>query len=808
MKYAGLITLSAAVLLFQLTLTRIYSVSQGYHFAFLAVSLGLLGFGASGTALFVAPGLLKRFREKLLVWGALLFVLTTLGSFWLINVVPFDAYRLIVDRIMVLNMAVFYLAQVVPFFFAGLTIGGAISLDPRRAGSLYGAGLVGSGFGSLLALGGPAALGPAYALGLVLTLGTVAWAAFALEGKSLRAIRRVALGVLVLLVIGWLAPHAIETRMSPYKTLAQVLRQQGSDLVLTEWNAFSRVDVVDSDAFHQAPGLSVTYEESLPRQTVLTIDGDRLTTLSASAPADATFTEFLPTAVAYSLVEDPRVLVVEPGGGLDVLTALHHGASRVTTLFGNRLEAGLLEGRLDTASGRVFSDARVDVVAENPRGYLARQDDEFDVIVLSLRDAFRPITSGAYSLQESHEYTLEAFGEYLEHLAPGGVLMATRWVQTPPSEELRVAATMLQALEERGAHPLHDKVAAVRTLQTLTMLAKPDAFSANEAEVVLDFVRTRRMDVSYLPGLEVDETNRVFILPVEHYYDGLLQMMDPDARDRFLEEQRFEVAPTTDGRPFFFHFFRWSQVPDVLSNLGTQWQPFGGAGFLVVIGFLIVSAVISAVLILVPLIIARGARDGDGASGDSASGLAALAYFFSLGLAFLWIELPLMQRFILLLAHPVYSFGVVLFAILVFSGLGSILSPRLGANRRWAILALAALAVIYAVISGPLVEAVLGLPLAVRMVLAVVMIAPLALLMGVPFPSGILALERRQPRLIPWAWGANGYASVLASGLAALMALSWGFSWVLVASGAGYLIAWAVFQFSLDRATTGPAEQT
>ncbi len=803
MKYVGLVTLSAAVLLFQLTLTRIYSVSQGYHFAFLAVSLGLLGFGASGTALFVASGLVKRLRERLLAWGALLFVLTTLGSFWLINVVPFDAYRLTVDRIMLLNMAVFYLAQVVPFFFAGLTIGGAITLDPSRSGSLYGSGLVGSGFGSLLALGGPAALGPAYALGLVLTLGTVAWAAFALERRSMRVNQIVALGVLALLVVGWLAPHTIDTRMSPYKTLAQVLRQQGSDHVLTEWNAFSRVDVVDSDAFHQAPGLSVTYGESLPHQTVLTIDGDRLTTLTASAAAEATFTEFLPTAVAYSLVDNPRVLVVEPGGGLDVLTALHHGASGVTALLGNPLEAGLLEGRLDTASGQVFSDARVDVVAENPRGYLARQDDEFDVIVLSLRDAFRPITSGAYSLQESHEYTLEAFGEYLEHLAPGGVLMATRWVQTPPSEELRVAATVLQALEQRGADPLADKIAAVRTLQTLTVLAKPDGLSTEEADSVRDFVRTRRMDVSYLPGLQIEETNRVFILPKEHYYDGFLRLMDPDARDEFLEEQRFEVAPATDGKPFFFHFFRWSQVPDVLSNLGTQWQPFGGAGFLVVIGFLIVSAVISGVLILVPLVIARSAPEDEGTPQDRTGGLAALAYFFTLGLAFLWIELPLMQRFILLLAHPVYSFGVVLFAILVFSGLGSILSPRLGRNRRWAILALAVLAIVYAAISGPLVEAMLGLPLAVRMVLAVVAIAPLALLMGVPFPSGILALERRQPRLIPWAWGANGYASVLASGLAALMALSWGFSWVLVASGAGYLVAWAVFQFSLD----GPSER-
>ena len=797
MRYAGLGALSAAVLLLEITLTRIYSVTQGYHFAFLAVSLGLLGFGASGTALFVAPGLWRRGGRRLLGLAAILFTLTALGSYWAINHIPFDAYLLVLKPVMVLYLVVFYLAPVVPFFFAGLALGGAISLDPARAGGLYGASLIGSGVGALLALAGPASTGPAAAVGVVVALGVLAWIALMPAPSLRRHALYAGIGV-GLVALGWLLPQSVELRLSPYKSLPQVLRQQGSELAWTGWNAFSRVDVVEADGLHQAPGLSFTYSEGLPRQSALTVDGDNLTTLTASAPDEAHFTQYLPTALAYQLLDAPRVLVVEPGGGLDVLAALHHGAASVVALVGNPLEAELLRGDYSEAAGGVFVDHRVEVVAGNPRGYLAREKTRFDLVVVSLRDAFRPITAGAYSLGENYLYTREAFEAYLRHLAPDGVLMVTRWVQVPPSEELRAAATMVEALEALGVEEPHQRLVAVRTLQTLTLLAKNGHFTPSELKIVRDFAMTRQMDLSYLPGAEAQELNRFFVLPEEVYYSGIRRLLDPTERRRFYEEQPFDIAPATDERPFFFHFFRWRQLPDVVDRLGKDWRPFGGAGFVVVLVFLVVSLTVSALLILAPLV-ARGR--GEAYEEVRGGQWRALVYFFALGLAFLWLELPLMQRFILLLDHATYSFGVVLFAVLVFSGIGSLLAPRLGRYRTWAVPALGLLALIYAVGIGPPVDLMLGLPMAARIPVAVLVLAPLALLMGVPFPSGILALQASRPALVPWAWGANGYASVVGSVVAALMALNWGFSWVMLAAGAGYLVAWAVFHPTLQAAT-------
>jgi len=798
MRYVGLGALSAAVLLLELTLTRIYSVTQGYHFAFLAVSLGLFGFGASGTALFVAPRLWIGTQYRLLGYSALLFTLTALGSYWAVNLIPFDAYRLVLEPSMFLYLALFYLAPVVPFFFAGLALGGAISLDPGKAGGLYGASLIGSGIGAPMALVGPATWGPAGALWVVVTLGALAWVAFTWGPPARRRALFGGFGAVLVLLGLWL-PGAVELRFSPYKALPQVLQRRGSDLVGTHWNPFSRLDVVRSEGLHQAPGLSLTYTQALPPQAALTTDGDNLTSLTSTTPQRAVFTQFLPGAVAFDLLQEPRVLVVEPGGGQDVLMALHHGAAGVTALVGNPLEAELLTGKFSDDVRGLFADSRVRVVSSNPRAYLRREAGQFDLVVLSLRDAFRPVTAGAYSLSENHLYSKEAFREYLRHLAPGGLLMATRWVQTPPSEELRLAATVVEALEESGIGDPADKLAALRTLQTLTLIVKKEPFTPAQVRTVRDFAASRQFDLSYLPGLGIEGTNRFFVLPEEYYFTGMQRMLDPEQRSSYYRERAFDVTPTTDDRPFFFHFFKWRQVPLVLARLGQAWQPFGGAGFLVVLAFLVVSVAASAAFILVPLA-ARRVDQAQSGRGSGPTGWIMLVYFFSLGLGFLWLEVPLMQRFILLLDHPTYSFGVVLFAVLVFSGAGSLCSPRLGRFRSWAILALAILASVYALGTDWILHAVLGLPMAGRVLVSILTIAPLAFLMGVPFPSGIALLRDHQPALIPWAWGTNGYASVVGAMAAALIALTWGFSKVMLASAGVYLLAWAALMIAMNLA--------
>jgi hypothetical protein len=259
-------------------------------------------------------------------------------------------------------------------------------------------------------------------------------------------------------------------------------------------------------------------------------------------------------------------------------------------------------------------------------------------------------------------------------------------------------------------------------------------------------------------------------------------LADPEA---LYAAQPYKVRPPTDDRPFFFHFFRWSQTQAVLQQLGRTWQPWGGSGYLVLIALLAVSVVASGALIALPL--AAGRRRG------TVKGLRGrvLAYFGLLGLGFLFVEIPLMQRFILFLGQPIYAFAAVIAALLFFSGLGSLAAPWL--NPRQTLPLLAAAILFYPLLLPVLFQALLGAPLAVRLAATVVSLAPLGVLMGTPFPGGLAWLGRQAPGLVPWAWAVNGCASVLASVLAALIALSAGFSWVLVGAAAAYGGAWLAF---------------
>jgi hypothetical protein len=284
-----------------------------------------------------------------------------------------------------------------------------------------------------------------------------------------------------------------------------------------------------------------------------------------------------------------------------------------------------------------------------------------------------------------------------------------------------------------------------------------------------------------MPGLTEAEANRYNVLEEPVYFRAFGELLaDPEA---VYAAQAYDVRPPSDDRPFFSHFFRWGQTRAVLQQLGKTWQPWGGSGYFVLIALLAVAVVTSGVLILLPLaLFERTGRGGKGLRVHT------LAYFGLLGLGFLFVEIPLMQRFILFLGQPIYAFTAVVSALLLSSGLGSLAAPRL--TVRWTLPLLVVAILLYPLGLPLLFQVFLGAPLAVRLLATGLCLAPLGFLMGIPFPDGLAWLRERAPGLIPWAWAVNGCTSVLASVLAAMVALSAGFSWVLIAAAVAYAGAW------------------
>jgi hypothetical protein len=567
--------------------------------------------------------------------------------------------------------------------------------------------------------------------------------------------------------------------MSPYKTLSTVLRFPDTRLTSTAWNAYSRVDTVESSAIRSAPGLSFTYQGPMPRQVGLTVDGDNLTPITGETADAAAFTDYLPVALPYELRPGARTLIINPRGGLDVLVALRHGAGQVTVVEDNPLTVRAVRERYAEFSGELYSDPRVMLVVENGRTYARRPGPSFNLIHLSLSDSFKVVNFGAYSLTEDYLHTVEAFQDLYRRLADEGLLVVPRWLQLPPSESLRTAAIALEALRQLGVTHPEEQLVAYRSFQTMTLLVRRGPFTKAELAAIRAFCASRGFDLVYLPDMKPEEANRHNLLQEPSYYLAFQRLLGPDAAD-FIANYPYDVRPLTDDRPFFFHFFRWSQVPDIIRAFGKTWQPFGGGGYLVLVILLALALAASVVLILAPLRLLPPVAGG--------SRLPTLVYFGALGIGFLFLEIPLMQRFILFLGHPTYSFGAVLFGILVFSGLGSYLAPRVP----WpaSLTALVALGALYPVALPAVFTPLLGQGLPLRLVVTLGLLAPLGLLMGMPFPRGIRALEREAPGLIPWAWGINGCTSVISAILATMGAVSFGLSAVLVGGCAAYLIAW------------------
>jgi spermidine synthase len=571
-------------------------------------------------------------------------------------------------------------------------------------------------------------------------------------------------------------------RLSPYKDLSGALRYPGAQIVATDWDQGTRVDLVVSDGIRSLPGLSLAYTGRPPRQDGVTFDGDDLSPVSRLDPADAEFAHHLLGSLAFRLRPDADVLVLEPRGGLDVLVALAHQAESVVAVEPHA--AAVHAVRANGPSP--YDDPRVAVVFATPRTYVERTDQRFDVIDLALTSPYRPVASGAYSLAEDYRLTVDAFEQYLERLAPGGIFTATRWVQTPPSEETRLLATAVEALRRLGVEP-SDTVVMLRSYSAAALLVQPDGFSRAELDQIAAFAVDERFDFVAAPGLDPETTNRFNVVPDEQYSRLASDLLAAPDTARIYRSHDFEIAAATDDRPFFGHYFKWSQAATVRASLGRTWQPFGGAGYFVLLALLAISTVAALALIVAPLFVGRRTK----ASTPPRLRWWTVGYFGLIGIAFLFIEIPLIQQYILVIGQPATAFAVVVSAILAASGLGSAWSRRIA--WRPAAIALAGTAVAYPFLVRWLTPVVLPAPTLLRMVAVALMVAPLGFLMGIMFPQGLAHLEDRAPQLVPWAWGINGTVSVISAVAAAILALSFGFSVVVqmgaVAYGGAALLA-------------------
>jgi len=774
---AGLGLVCAAVLVFQVALTRIFSFVTWHHLTFLAISLALLGFGASGTYLAVrnaaaadAPARASR--------AAAGFAFAVPLALLVISRIQLELLQIDKDPAEIVKFVAVMLAACAPFFFAGLAISSVLSADAAHAPILYAVDLGASAGGCLLAVllinsgGGVKA---ALVAGLLAAGGGAAFAPRAAPGRLPR-LALVNLAAAVLIAATHAAPRdPFALLPSASKELGDLLRRMaGQPLVdYSAWNMVARVDIT-RPAYTRIPFgggvLSARYAGRQWSARGVFQDGAAPTQIFASN-GDLAKMDFLDgylQGAPYALSREPRVLVIGVGGGLDILIALFHGAAHVTGVDINPVTVDAIQRVYANYNGGLFRGSdRVSVRVAEGRHFVSATQDVYDVIQMSGVDTFAALSAGAYTMSENHLYTKEAIRDFLARLGPSGILSFSRWEFEPPRETLRLAATVVEALEDAGVPDPHRHILVARGPLWAELLVRKTPLGEEDVSRMRAWAAGNGFTLLFDP-----------LRPGGTAYDSVLRGT-ADERRAFSRGYRFDLEPTTDDRPFFFDYYKWSSL--FRSARGDASYGSTPVGLRVILVTLLVTATLGAAAILLPL--RRRAIGGGNVKGT-------LGYFACLGFGFMFVEIALLQRFVYYLGGPAYSLTTVLFAVLLFAGLGSLASGRRAGRARAPIAGLGVAVAIYclalALLSGRLIEWTLALSPTARRALFVCLTGPLAFLLGHFFPKGIYALRGRDGAWVAWAWGINGFSTVLASVLAVLMAMQVGFSALFALAAACY----------------------
>ncbi|MDH3475691.1 MAG: class I SAM-dependent methyltransferase [Rhodospirillales bacterium] len=804
--------LSAAILAYEVLLMRLFAIVQWHHFAYMVISMALLGYGASGTFLTLAQDWLKPRFTAAFAANAAGFGVFALICFALGERVPFNALEVVWDLSQLAYLIVLYLLFTLPFFCGANCIGLAFACLGDRIGRIYRYDLVGAGLGALGIVAALSLLSPAACLRLITGLGIGA-AGLACLGRSGTGGRWTAAGLFAAaLVLPVAAPPAWTTlQISEYKGLNMALRVPGTEVLEEYSGPLGLLTVVRSPdiPFRHAPGLSLNNRVEPPPQLGVFTDGDGLSVITRydGRREALAYLDYVTSALPYHLLREPAVLVLGAGGGADVLQAVYHRAARIDAVELNPDFLRLVERDHADFAGGLYARPEVRVYPDEARSFVARSRARWDLIQIPLLDSAAVAAAGVQNLSESYLYTTEAFGQYLDRLEPGGLLAITRWLKLPPRDSLKLLATALAAFEQAGlAHP-ERRIALIRGWNTTTLLVKNGFFGDDQIAKIGDFAEERAFDLAYLPGMRPEQANRFNVLQTPFLFEAATALLGPD-RAAYIARYKFDLTPASDDRPYFFDFFKWQSLAEFL-ELRRQG---GGAliewGYLILFATLVQAAVLSLVLIVLPLRLRRRKAERRPEHGRI------LAYFFGLGLAFLFVEIAFIQRFIVFLGHPLYAVSVMLCGFLVFAGLGSGFATRLAAHLDRprtgvgsatlrvsaidvSVAAIAAIALTYLWALPPLLEGLMPWPTAARVVVSLALVAPLAFFMGLPFPLGLSRVSARVPELVPWAWGVNGCASVLSAVLAMILAMHFGFSAVLAIAIGLYAASALAFRRSL-----------
>jgi predicted membrane-bound spermidine synthase len=765
----GLGLTSFAALLLELALTRLFSVVLFYHFAFLAISIALLGLGAGGVFAYLLKTSLAKIETRTL--ASRLCMANSILIIGVLEVVLHIPVALDVAAKNFFRLTALYLTSAIPFFVTGLLFSIVFAREIRRIPRLYGADLCGGALACLAIvpilnwLGGPNAI---LLAGMALACAAMIWA----ESSGTRRNSAVLAAALSVLTAANYSGRLIDVVYAKGKF------RDPAWVEFARWNALSRVEV---DRQGQAKAIVIDADAST---YIMNADVARW---HETAWENALMSA--PPALANVLRPHGDFAIIGPGGGVDVLRAVANGSHSVTAIEINPIIATtIMRGKYADYAQHLYERPDVHIRVTDGRSYLRATAQRFDVVQMTLVDTWASTAAGAFALSENNLYTVEAFKEYFNHLNPEGMIAITRWEFRNPREALRVVAVAIEALHHLGvADPSRNFIVAAEGPLNedgipVLVLAKKSAFTPEEVAAVGQHLQK-------YPVLHV------LYAPATHEQNPFSELIASNNPYGFARQYAYNVSPVNDNAPFFFFTLKPDQIlSDLGLHHGIDWKV--NLGVLVLLLVLVISGAAVLLFLVLPLLFKSQPRRHFPFS---------LFYFVAVGLGYILVEIAFIQRFVLFLGHPTYALTVVIFLLMLSSGAGSLFSrtwlPR--ADMAWIPLLLVVVVLFADVLFLPSrLAALVGLGFEYRLLVSAVLLAPLGFVMGMPFPTGLRALAAlRAPDFSPdegssenaleWAWAMNAAASVLGSVLAMVIAIQFGLTITLACGAAAYLLALA-----------------
>jgi hypothetical protein len=828
-RLLALFIASAALIAYEVAVMRVFAVGSWSNFGSLVISIALLGFGLAGTLLTLINHRLGQHTARFLKVTAILLGPALAGSYFAAQQVPFNPVMIGMDQTQLIWVGLYYVIYAVPFFIGAVFIGTIFVELQQSIHHVYFWNMLGSGLGGAFILGLMYLFPPERLIAPLVILTTIiallCFIELDPETDHLRIpiVPSFLMILMMLATIGLIAVYG-KINVSDFKPISYARHFPDAKIVYHSWGPTGEYTAYQSSYFHFAPGLSDNASlniQSMPKNAFLGlyIDGQGpIGVIRDLKPAEEAYFDYLPMTAPYLLLHEPDVLFLRLDGGVGIANALSHQAQTISAVEPDPTLIDILKNDqfIKQFNGNLLNDHRVTIYNTAPRAFTTNTQKRFDLVEIGLVDSVGLSQTGGYQLNENYLYTTEGIESYLGTLKPDGILSITVWNRLdPPRNVPKLLTTVIEALNRRGVNdPGRHLFVFDSLLSTATILVKNSEFTETDRQTLLQFLTKTSFEPCYYAGMPssgmdfpailqayqdrfippptasaTDATGSSLDFTQKDFYYYTISWLLSGKAHQLYSQYLFNILPVTDNRPYYTGYVKPSSIPMVLNNINDLSEEWG---YILEVGTLLLSVLFGAFVILIPLVgrwrklfVIHKVTPR------------VIVYYAALGIGYIAVEIFLIQRLVFFLGNPIFSSTAVLTAMLSLSGFGALVAGSYRGDRRkliiFAVIGIVVTMIGYIALLPAVTDALLGWPPILKILVSVILVAPGAFFLGIPFPTGLSELTKHKSGLLPWAWGINGAFSVTGTSLARLVSISWGFPAVLTGVIILYLLAFLTF---------------